>query len=185
MLHRTPTRRFLAVWIGLAAGFFSSRLWPNTPLYAVSTDRVDTYGIATGLLDANVEAVYLLDFLTGDLRAVVLGRDALLTGGWTGFFDINVAADLDIDPQKNPKFMLVTGQLNLQRKGGSRAQPNAAAVYVAEVTTGKIAAYVVPWMPSLYAASQMQSGRIVRVGVTMFRVPLGSVPNEVPAGRRR
>ena len=31
--------------------------------------------------------------------------------------------------------------------------------YVAEVTSGKVAAYAIPWSPPMYAASQMQNGR--------------------------
>ena len=60
--------------MGLALGLVLSGLWPHTPLHAVSTDRGETYAIATGPVDNEVEAVYFLDFLTGDLGAIVLGR---------------------------------------------------------------------------------------------------------------
>ena len=55
-------------------GLVLSGLWPQTPLHATATDRSDTFAIATGAVDDDTEAVYFLDFLTGDLRAVVLGR---------------------------------------------------------------------------------------------------------------
>ena len=99
-------RWLVAVAVGLLGGLALSGLWPHTPLYAVATDRTETFGMATGPVDTEVEAVYFLDFLTGDLRAVVLGKQP---GTWTGFFQANVAADLGIDQQKNPKFMMVTG----------------------------------------------------------------------------
>ena len=167
----------VAVGIGLAAGLALSGFWPHTPLYAVATDRLDTVGMATGPLDAEVEAVYFLDFLTGDLRAVVLGKQG---GAWTGFFQANVAADLGIDPQKNPKYMKVTGMANLRRSGGSRLQPSSAMCYVAEITSGKVAAYAVPWSPSMYAAGQPQNWELKMVGVTRFRQPMGSGPSEAP-----
>ena len=124
-----------------SAGLVLSGFWPHTPLHAVATDRVDTFAMATGPLDSEVEAVYFLDFLTGDLTAVVLGKQP---NSWTGFFQANVAADLGIDPQKNPKFLMVTGMANLRRGGGSPLQPSNAMCYVAEITSGKVAAYAVP-----------------------------------------
>jgi hypothetical protein len=130
--------------MGLVAGLALSVFWPHTPLHAVSTDRCETYAMATGPVDAEVEAVYFLDFLTGDLGALVLGKKPLI---WSGMYKTNVAADLAIDPQKNPKYMMVTGVAGLRRAGGSRQQPSNAICYVAEVTSGKVAAYAIPWLP--------------------------------------
>ena len=140
--------------IGLVVGLVLSGFWPNTPLHAVSTDRVDTYAIATGPVDSEVEAVYFLDFLTGDLAALVLGRKP---GAWSGFFRTNVSTDLAVDPQKNPKFLMVTGVAGLRRAGGTRQQPSSAVCYVAEVSSGKVAAYAIQWSPTMYAAGQQQS----------------------------
>ena len=42
------------------------------PLHATATHGLDKFAIATGLVDDSVEALYFLDFLTGDMRA---GRD--------------------------------------------------------------------------------------------------------------
>jgi hypothetical protein len=167
---------------GLILGGF----WPHTPLYAVATDRIDTFAMATGPLDDKVEAVYFLDFLTGDLTAVVLG---VQPGTWTGYFHTNVSSDLGVDPQRNPKFMMVTGIVNLRRGGGSRQQPGVAMCYVAEVTSGKVAAYTVPWSPSMFSAGQPQNGPLVRVGVTRFRQTLGEgpglTPDAAPVGKGR
>jgi hypothetical protein len=174
-------RWLLAVVVGLLGGMAMSGFWPHTPLYAVATDRIDTFGMATGPLDTEVEAVYLLDFLTGDLTAVVLGKQPMT---WTGFFKTNVAADMGISPQQNPKFLMVTGICALRRGGGSRQQPSNAMCYIAEITSGKVAAYTVPWSPSMYAAGQPQNWPLKCVGVTRFRPPMGNnaVPAAVPAG---
>jgi hypothetical protein len=152
--------------IGLALGLVLSGFWPHTPLHAVSVDRGETFAIATGPVDNEVEAVYFLDFLTGDLGALVLGRQV---GTWTGFFRTNVSTDLGVDPQKNPKFLMVTGMAALRRSGGTRVQPSAAMCYVAEVTSGKVAAYAIPWSPSMHAAGQVQNGALVMVASAPFR----------------
>lgn len=156
----------VAMGVGLLVGLVLSGLWPHMPLHAVATDRSETYAIATGPVDTEVEAVYVLDLLTGDLGAFVMGKQA---GSWTGFFKRNVSADLAVDPQKNPKFLMVTGITGLRRTGGSRAQPSSAACYVAEISSGKMAAYAIPWSPSMFSANQVQSGPLVLVGATQFR----------------
>ena len=166
MVHGKKWRLLVAMGFGLALGLVLSAFWPDTPLHAVSTDRADTFAMATGPVDSEVEAVYFLDFLTGDLGAMVLGRQP---GTWAGFFRRNVAADLAIDPQKNPKYMMVTGITGLRRFGGSREQWSGASCYVAEITSGKVAAYSIRWSPSMYAAGQMQTGALALVGATRFR----------------
>ena len=173
----------VAVAIGLVGGMALSGLWPHAPLYGMATDRSESYGMATGALDSEVEAVYFLDYLTGDLKAIVLGQQA---GTWTGFFHANVAADLQIDPQKNPKFMMVPGLVSLRRSGGSRLQPSNSICYVAEITTGKVAAYAIAWSPSMYRANQPQSGDLKCVAITRFRQLTGEAPAlpEPTPGRR-
>jgi hypothetical protein len=175
------TAWMLAVGLALLGGVLAGMLWPRTPILAVATDRIDTYGAATGALDSDVEAVYFLDFLTGDLRAVVLGKQP---GLWTGFFHANVSADLGVDPQKNPKFLILTGNAYLRRAGGSRVAPSSSICYVAEVTSGKVAAYAIPWSNSMYAAGQVQTAPMVLIGVTRFRPAVGSGagPGAVPIG---
>ncbi len=177
-------RVLLALGIGLLGGLVLSGLWPQTPLHATATDRSDTFAIATGEVDYDTEAVYFLDFLTGDLRAVVLGR---MNNGFTGLFGINVATDLTIDTQKNPKFLMVTGKAALRQAGGSRMRPSGAVCYVAEITSGKMAAYVIPWSSSMQAAGQANIQPLVRVAATYFRTVTGSAAEgaNVPTSRSK
>jgi hypothetical protein len=169
------SRWLIGLMMGLAAGLAFSGLWPQSPLYAVATDRVETFAIATGPVDSEVEAVYFLDLLTGDLRAVVLGKQP---GTWTGFFQANVAADMGLGggQSQNLKFMMVTGMCSLRRGGGTRLQPSIAMCYVAEVTSGKLAAYTIPWSPSMYAAGQPQTWDLKLAGVTRFKQVIGNAP---------
>jgi hypothetical protein len=163
----------LAGAAGLLLGLMMSGLWPNTALHAMATDRVDTYAMATGMVDEDVEAVYFLDFLTGELKALVMGKQV---GGISGVYTFNVAAHLGIDPSKNPRYMMVTGIVSL-RRGGSRMQASRAVVYVAEISSGKMGAYAIPWNPSLAAAGQMVTLNLVPVATYQFRgAPIGMVP---------
>ena len=130
------------VWlaIGLALGLVIGGWWPATPLHAVATDRYDTFAIATGPVDDQVEAIYFLDFLTGDLRAAVLNR----LGKFTAFYHYNILTDLGVEPGKNPRFLMVTGINDIQR-GAARMRPSRSIVYVAEINSGVVAAYAIPW----------------------------------------
>jgi len=165
--------RFVWPVVFLVVGLVLGNLWPQTPLHTTATDRTDTYAIATGFLDQDVEAVYWLDFLTGDLTAAVLGRRP---GTFGAVYRYNVLRDLQVDPTKNPKFLLVTGLADVPRSGG-RIQPARSAVYVAEITTGKMAAYLVPWNRSAFNAGQPIAGTLQPMGVIPLRAgPAGGTP---------
>jgi len=138
---------------------------PHTPLHAVATDKYDTFAVATGPVDESVEAIYFLDFLTGDLRAAVLGRRT----GFIAYYYYNVNTDLGVEPAKNPRYLMVTGQADL-RRGGGMIQPSLSVVYVAEITNGTVAAYAIPWSPNILAQNQVVKQPLVRVGLTRFRM---------------
>lgn len=176
----------VAVAVGFVVGLVLTGFLPDTPLRAVSTDRCESFAIATGPVDSEVEAVYFLDFLTGDLTAIVLGKQPRT---WSGFFQTNVAADLMLDPQKSPNLLMVTGVAGLRRSGGTRQQPSSAVCYVADVNSGKVVAYAVPWSPSMYSANQPQQGPLLLVGLPVpFRqgggMGVGAAPSfEVPKAK--
>jgi hypothetical protein len=175
-------RWLVAVFVGLIGGIAVAQLWPRNeleiPIRAMATDRIDTYGMATGALDSELEAVYFLDFLTGQLSAMVVGKQ----GGIFGPLQADVARDLQVDPQKNPKFMMVTGFANL-RRSGSRLQWSGAVCYVAEVTTGQVAAYAIQWSPTMYQSGQLPLAALVKVGTGSFRA--GMSGPIMPSGRIR
>jgi len=151
----------LTLLIGIGLGGFL----PHIPLHAVATDRAETYLIATGLLDADVEAVYFLDCLTGDLFAAVPGKTS---GGFTGMYRYNVLKDLQIDLAKNPHFLMVTGLADL-RSATSRGYGGASVVYVAETTTGKAVAYAIPWDRSRWNSRTPVQDALHPVGAINFR----------------
>ncbi len=172
MLHVLKHSRLIWLGIGLVGGLILCGVWPQTPLHAVATDRAQTFAMATGPVDDEFEAVYFLDFLTGDLNAVVLGRQG---NAFTAFyFYKNLVNDLGVDPAKNPSYMMVTGTAIL-RRGTGRLRPSAAAVYVAEVTTGKVAAYAIPWSKNAHASGQIIGpAPMMPLAVTRFRAAAGA-----------
>jgi hypothetical protein len=155
----------IGIGLGVVAGLLLGGAWPHTPLHATATDRVDSFAMASGQVDEDVEAVYFLDFYTGDLNAVVMGKQS---GHFTGYFKANVTADLGIDNAKSPRYMMITGNVDL-RRAGSRMQYSKAVVYVAEVTTGKVAVYAIPWSSALSQGGQGGVQPLVPIATTRFR----------------
>jgi hypothetical protein len=171
MLRTLKHNRLVWLAMGLFAGLLLGGMLSDTPLHAVATDRIDTFAMATGPVSDDVEAVFFLDFLTGDLRAVVLGRQG---NGFTAFYTYSdVFKDLGVNPNKNPRFLMVTGVADL-RRGGGGMQPSRAIVYVAEVTSGKMAAYAIPWSAQMYAQNRPVHAKLMPLAVTPFR-PVGGV----------
>lgn len=164
------------VWLvaGLILGAIGMRwLGPqNEPFFplpqarATATDRYENFALATGPLDTDVEGVFILDFLTGDLKATVLSSQL---GRFNAYYQRNIIEDLGIDPAKNPRYLMVTGVVNLRRPLGQTARPAACAVYIAELTTGKIAAYAIPWTPQFHNAGVPVNGELIPLDVTQFR----------------
>ncbi len=180
MFHVLSGSRPVWLGIGLVGGLILCGLWPQAPLHAVATDRVDTFAMATGYVDEGVEAVYFLDFLTGDLSAVALSsRQGLGFAAGYGYPGANLMADLGVDAAKKPKYMMVTGAAYM-RRGAGGTQLSPSVVYVAEVSTGMVAAYGIPWNRALYTSGRPLSGQLVLLGKSRFRVSaapgLGTMP---------
>ena len=62
--------------IGLIVGLNVAGLWPQVPLHAVATHGQDNFAICTAFMDNDVEAVFVLDDVTGDLKAAALNVQA-------------------------------------------------------------------------------------------------------------
>lgn len=131
------------VWLcaGLVLGVVVTSLTPVKPLRAVATDRQDTLAICTTELTGGLEAVFTLDFLTGELRGTALNATSRQFN--LGYF-ANCAEDLKVEQGKTPKFVVVTGQAHISSRG--QAQYAESLIYVAELTSGNLAVYAIPFM---------------------------------------
>jgi hypothetical protein len=160
MLGRIPGR---GCWLvaTLVVGMAMGSLAPYTPLHAVATDHNDRFAVATGALDEVTEAIYYLDFATGELRAAVINP---VTRRFNAFFNANVQAALRTDAAKNPKYLLVTGNTIFRTNAGA-LQPGNSVIYVAELTSGNLAAYNVPWSPNF-----ANTGTPIRMSMNLLDV---------------
>ena len=150
---------------GVLVGLVVSSQWPQIPLHATATHGQETFAIATGPVDERMEAIYFLDYLTGDLRAAVVQPQ---TGKFSAFFAYNVLQDFGGANLKNPKFAMVTGMADMPQ-ARQNFRYAKSLIYIAEGTTGKVACYGLPWNPSLQAGLKAQAGTFVPMDMGVFR----------------
>jgi hypothetical protein len=158
-MKNSVNSRFAFLAIGVVTGMCLTSIWPHEPAYAVTTDRDSRFAMTTCELSnlSDVEAVFVLDFLTGQLQGGVLNPR---TGQFQYTYSRNVAVDFNIDANAEPHYAIVTGKATLPQTG--RIQHAQAVVYVAELSSGRVAAYAFPYT---------QSGR---VAAAMAMTPLDS-----------
>ena len=154
--------------IGVIAGLNLQGLWPSMPLHASATHGQDNFAICTGFVDEDIEAIYFLDFLTGDMKAAVLALRGPRSGKFNAAFEYNILQDFNAGEDKSPKYLMVTGEANLPR-GRANFQFARSVVYVAEATTGQIACYTIPWNSTAQAAGQPFRAQFVPLDKLQFR----------------
>ena len=101
----------------------------------------DGFSVATGPIDENVEGLFLLDGLTGDLTCNVV---SVFNGKFFARMQRNVLNDLSLDNDKNISLLMVTGSWRF-RSQTSQRRPSNSLVYVVDSASGNYAAYAVPW----------------------------------------
>jgi hypothetical protein len=155
----------VGAFVGLVlTSLWGGGLWGGSPwrsgnrqgvmVDASATQGEDNFSIATGMIGNGIEGLYFLDYLTGDLRAVVLNRR---TAKFSGFYQYNIQNDFNVSGSKNPKFLMVTGQVEVPR-GRGPTQIGNSAIYIAEATTGQVNAYAIEWSSAKYAAGKIDQG---------------------------
>jgi len=139
----TSVLALAAVGLGVAVGGWL-RGEPRRA-HAATAAVEDSFAVCTTLVGDGMEALFMLDFETGDVSGGVLNQN---TAKFTVGYRHNVLKDLGFKAGKvkNPKFVLVPGHVNLL---GPQANKLAESVlYVTDVSTGVTAAYGVPWTDS-------------------------------------
>ncbi len=165
MLRLDRTKSLGLLLAVLAIGLAVGSLLPQSPLHAVSTDSSASCIIATGPMDGGVEAVWVLDTLTGDLKAGVVSKRQ---PSFRAQYQRNVMADFGLEEGKKPLFLMVTGIVDLARAPGG-IRPSTSLVYVAEVNSGVIRGYAVPWAPELHSQDKPANAPLVPWGMWKFR----------------
>ena len=141
-----PNRESRMLWLvtGVLAGLCISFFWPHEPVRATTGDRDDKFAMLTvpvglAISGAEVEGVFVLDFLTGTLAGGVLNK----SGAFTASYGRNLAADFNVDPEAQPHYAFVSGLANIPSQG--RVTMATGVVYVGELTSGKVIAYGFPY----------------------------------------
>ncbi len=154
--------KLLWLFAGLAAGVViglnAAGWWPQVPVHAVATHGQDNFAIATGTLDFNVEGIFVLDAVTGELKGAAMNVQARRFNTW---YAHNVTADFPAGT-KNPQYRIVTGVTNI-RQVVAAGQLGQTVIYVAEANSGQVVAYGVPWVTGRYT-----SGRPLREGLIVL-----------------
>ena len=123
--------------------------------------------MATGPIDEDIEGLFVLDYLTGDLYCWVLGP----AGNWMGEFKTNVVAEFGgVDKGKSPEYIMTTGMI---RPGGTTGQgkPANTVCYVGDANSGKVLAFSLVWNRTASRSGTPQVGTLNRVAFGMTRSP--------------
>ena len=146
---RNLTTASRTAWLagGLIAGLAVAYLWPHERTYAATADRDTQFMMITvpvgtsgaGFNDP-IEAVFVLDFLTGQLRGAGMNRQV---GAFASFYARDLAKDFEVDGDADPHYCIVSGYAQMPNAGGISMA--SGCLYVGELTSGKVAAYAFPW----------------------------------------
>ena len=142
---------------------------PETLLHATASHSGDSLIMATGWMDAEIEGLFTLDCLTGDLQCFVINPQVRGIGA---VFHHNVIGELGAVQGKKPNYVMVTGQASIA-KGTTLAAPARCVVYVADANTGNFAAYSLVWNRTMFLANTRPPGGFTLLGTgTARNVPI-------------
>lgn len=127
---------------GLIGGILLAGIWPTQPTFATATDRLEQFGIATGFVDEGLEGVYVLDFVTGQLQALVIHRQLQK---FAARYVRNVSGDFGLTLEDNPQYVMVTGNADLRQSARRGQYATRGVLYVAELQSGQICVYTFPY----------------------------------------
>jgi hypothetical protein len=122
---------------GIGLGVVLATYWPHEPAAfgqsptAVSGDKFAMCTVMTTLGDA--DGLFILDFTTGRLVGAVYNNKI---GEFSQPLIRNIAQDFNLTEAGD--YIMCTGYVGAKSSGG---QPAQGGVYIAELTTGKVALY--------------------------------------------
>jgi hypothetical protein len=126
--------QFVILCVGLGLGALGATLYQGSPrtVEARPNDRFEDYVMCTGACAltprAPTDGVWLLDYRSGKLLGTVIDRTQGKILGWA---EVDLTGEFNIAPKSNVHFLMTTGNI----------AAGQAALYVAEVTSGKFGVY--------------------------------------------
>jgi hypothetical protein len=129
----------LAVGIGLGVVGSIIVAGPANSVQARPNDRFEDYVMCTGACALNPrspsDGVWLLDYKAGRLLGTVIDRAQGKIAGWA---EVDLTSEFDVSTKSNVHFLMTTGVI----------AAGQAALYVAEVSSGKFGVYTLGPDPS-------------------------------------
>jgi hypothetical protein len=128
------TGQCLVLAIGIGLGVAGSAVFnvPANTLQARPNDRFEDYVMCTGACALNPrspsDGVWLLDYKSGRLLGTVIDRAQGRIAGWS---EVDLASEFEVTAKQSAHFLMTTGVI----------AAGQAALYVAEVSTGKFGVY--------------------------------------------
>jgi hypothetical protein len=147
MRHVLATNQLPGLAAGIALGLAIACFCPHEPAYATTGDRAPHFSMVTvpvsdaalGIVDP-LDGVFVLDFITGQLKGAVLNRQ---NGKFASFHFRDLAKDFDVPPNLDPEFCMVSGFGQMPNPAGK--QMASGMICVGELNSGKVVAYSFPW----------------------------------------
>lgn len=142
-MQLSTSSRMVWLSIGLVVGMAICQVWPHETTQAATSDRNDKFAILTiptGSTFGAVETVFVLDFLTGQLVGATMDPQA---GVFTRFYTRNVAIDFGLRARSKPVYAIASGMMPFSNVG--KVNNANGVIYIAELTSGKVAAYGYPY----------------------------------------
>jgi hypothetical protein len=153
------TNRLIWLCAGLVLGGLGTFLafGGSRTAEAATHDRYDDFIMCTGPVSVfpgvSLDGLWLLDYKAGKLLGTMVDRQ---TGKIPSWAEVDLVSEFGIQPKQNVHFMMTTGTI----------APGQAALYVSEMTTGKLAIYTMGPRPD------RQGGvAIRRHDLVLFRQP--------------
>jgi uncharacterized protein (DUF2164 family) len=130
------------VWLaaGVVLGLVVATYWPAEPAQATAVDRTKKIAlVSVPTTVGNSDAVFLLDFVTGRLMGAAYNTQI---GTFNQKYYRNISEDFKVSG--NAEYAIVPAHVVIPQTGGG-ATPAGGGIYVAELTTGKVAMYGFPF----------------------------------------
>ena len=122
--------------VGIMVGLAVATYWPAEELQAHAVDRTNKIAIVSAETTAgNSDAVFILDFVTGRLMGAAYNTQIAT---FNQKYFRNIAADFKVS--ENAQYAIVPATVQIPQRGGGPT-PALGGLYVAELTTGKVALY--------------------------------------------
>lgn len=131
---------------------------PPINLQAGTAARTKSMSMATGSIDGNAEALFVLDHVTGNIQCWLLNAR---TGQVGGIYRANAAADLAVAGKTGaPDFIMTTGNFFFSGGNTGNNQPSKSVCYVGDANTGNVVGYNVIYNQQVLNRGGVEQGTL-------------------------